>query len=114
VIFIALPTISTKPNVVTIVITCDDTGKPLSPSDVSIYWDEVNIHCYGNPAYYGDGVAVGAATQGAAVPDCSTVLANAVLSYRNLLSSTMYFKNFTNAANAVIVATGTVKTSGTQ
>jgi hypothetical protein len=98
------------PNTVTIILNCDDVGKPLSAIDVPILFEEVNIHCFGNPAYYGDGVGVSLGTQGAATPNCSTVAANAVLSFKNLLSTTIYFKNFTNAATAVIVATGTVKT----
>jgi hypothetical protein len=98
------------PNVVTLVLSCDDVGKPLSAIDVPVMFEEVNIHCFGNPAYYGSGVGVSLATQGAATPDCSNVAANAVLTFKNLLSTTIFFKNFTNAATAVIVATGTVKT----
>lgn len=68
----------------------------------------MNIHVYGNNVYYGMGDIVLAGVQGAAVPTCSTATVGAILSFRNLKVSTLAFKNFTNAANAVVVATGTV------
>jgi hypothetical protein len=89
------------------VLTGADTPAQLS-SDESIFFDDVNIHIYSFDVYYGGGDAVARSTQGAAIPNCSTALANAILTFRNIRISTIWFKNRVNLSNAVVIATGTI------
>lgn len=92
----------------TLSVTCGDSAKPIT-TDTSIFYEEANIHVYGNDVYYGDGTAVSNATQGAATPNCSTGLANSVISFLKCRPCDIYVKNYTNAATAYVYMTGTLR-----
>jgi hypothetical protein len=94
--------------ILTLTFTTGDTALPIV-TDPSIQFEDVNIHIYSNDAYYGDGNKVNVATQAAATPDCSVAKKDAVITFRHLILSTLFFKSYTSGSNAFIAVTGTLK-----
>jgi hypothetical protein len=95
----------------TLVLTTSDVAAQID-ADEDILFDDVNIHVYGADVYYGDGLFVALATQGAATPNCSTATANSILTFRNLHLATLFFKSKLNLTPAVVIASGTITKAG--
>lgn len=92
--------------VVTIPLTTGDVAVP--PTYENIMFHNVNIHCYGADAYYGDAIKVQGATQSSATPTCSIIRANAVVWFEKCYLKEVFFKSYVNATPAYIVVTGTL------
>jgi hypothetical protein len=101
-----MPEIKDAYKIVTIALTTGDTG--VLASSENILLKNVNIHCYGADAYYGDGVKVNEAAQSSATPSCSIIRANAVVWFENCYVRSLFFKSYVNATPAYIVLTGTL------
>jgi len=88
---------STKTSFISISKTAGDVAQPISDEPIPFY--EINIHCYTNDAYYGNGVIM------------SAILgAGQVASFRNGRLNDIFIQNKTAGSNAAIVITATVPT----
>ena len=103
-----MPSYDPKATFLTLALTCSDNAQAIT-TEPEIFFEDVNIHVYGNPVYYGSPYMVDKATQGAATPNCSNAVANSVISFQKIRIRDIWFKNFTNLANAVIIASGAVR-----
>jgi hypothetical protein len=100
-----MPTIDDS-KLITLALTTGDIGIQVSTEPILFY--NVNIHCYGADAYYGDGTRVSEATQSSATPNCSIIRANSVVWFEKCYVKQLFFKSYVNASPAYIVVTGTV------
>ena len=100
-----MPTLDAN-KVITIPLTTSDIAQAASYENILFY--DVNIHCYGADAYYGDGIKVSEAAQSSATPVCGIIRANAVVWFQKCYLKQMFFKSYVNATPAYIVVTGTV------
>ena len=73
----------------------DDNAHQLTQTDLPFY--EVNLHCYTQDLYYGDGLTMGA-----------YIVAGDVASFRNGNLRDLFFKNKTAGQNGTITAVATV------
>jgi hypothetical protein len=101
-----MPEIKDAYKIVTVALTTTDSG--LLSSSENLMMKNVNIHCYGADAYYGDGVKVNEAVQSSVTPTCSIIRANAVVWFENCYLRSLFFKSYVNATPAYIVITGTI------
>lgn len=100
-----MPNIDTQ-KTITLSLTTGDIGVPATYENIMFY--DVNIHCYGADAYYGDGLHVQGAVQSSATPTCGIIRANAVVWFEKCYIKELFFKSYVNATPAYIVVTGTV------
>jgi hypothetical protein len=103
-----IPSFDPKSTFLTLGLTCNDSAQPIN-FDPDIYYEDVNIHVYGAPVYYGSPLMVEKATQGAATPNCSNAVAGSVISFQKIRIKDIWFKNFTNLANATVIASGATR-----
>lgn len=75
----------------------DDAAHPLTTADIPFY--EVNLHCYTNDLFYGNGSIMAA-----------KILAADVASFKNGNLRDIFVQNAAAAANGQIVAVATVPT----
>jgi hypothetical protein len=86
---------STATSFISKTLTGADTPKPLSEDNIPFY--ELNIHCYTNDAYYGDGTLMEA-----------ILYADDIISFRNGNLRDIFIQNKTAGNNCSIKAVGTV------